>query len=356
MKAIRQDTQRWRAVLDRDRRYDGRFVYAVKTTGIYCKPSCGARRPHKENALFFDSIEAAERAGYRECAKCRLRSVPDDLRAVHAALDFLDSHLDERVTLATLSRHVALSPFHFQRLFKRRVGVSPRVYLATRRAERLKTQLRSARNVTDASFGAGYTDERTAYSDAPRALGMTPGQYRRRGAGKLIAYLVAQTPIGKALIAATTRGIAAIYFGANAQQLEADLRDEYPDATFARYSARLSADLKAQLASGRATVLQQLRGGESLDLGLDINGTAFQSRVWEALRHIPSGQTRTYRDVAKLIGSPGAARAVARACAANKVALVIPCHRVMRSDGELANYRWGARRKRALLALEKVAS
>lgn len=350
-------TQLWEAVQKRDERYDGRFVYGVKTTGIYCKPSCSSRRPRRENAVFFPSIDAAERAGYRECAKCRLRSVPDDVRAVEAALDFLDTHLAERVTLTMLSRHVAMSPFHLQRIFKRRVGVSPRLYLATRRAERLKVGLREASSVSEASLRAGYADQKTAYDDAPRALGMTPGQYRRRGAGKLIAYRVAKTDLGKVLVGVTERGVAAIYLGDNEHRLAADLRAEYPEAIVVRYSSKLGPALQERLCAGLTSVTAQLRGGrKKAALALDITATAFQSQVWKALKRIPIGKTRSYREVAQMIGRPGADRAVARACGANKVALVIPCHRVIRSDGELANYRWGVDRKKTLLALEKAAS
>jgi len=349
-----QTAQFWKAVQDRDSSYDGRLVYAVKTTGIYCKPSCSSRRPLKENAVFFNSVEAAERAGYRECSKCGLRTVPDDVKAVHAALDFLDNHLDERVTLAMLSNHVCMSPFHLQRIFKRRVGVSPKLYLATRRAEQLKAQLRDARSVSEASLSAGYADEKTAYGHASRAFGMTPGQYRRRGAGKLIAYLIADTELGKALIGATNQGIAAIYFGKSERRLAADLRAEYPAATVVRYSEKLGTGLQEQLSRGLATIEEQLRGGIGRAVTLDVVGTAFQSAVWKALEQIPLGKTCSYQEIAKMIGKPKADRAVARACGANKVALVIPCHRVIRADGGLANYRWGRERKKALLALEKT--
>jgi len=347
--------RKWNAVMRRDAAYDLRFVYAVKTTGIYCKPSCSARRPHKENTLFFASARAAAAAGYRECAKCRAASAPEDLRAVQRALDYLESRLHERVSLSTLAAHVGLSPFHFHRMFKRRVGVSPRIYVATRRAERLKRRLREANSVADASLSAGYADERAAYGDAFRALGMTPGAYRRRGAGKLIAYTTAKTGLGRALVAATTRGVAAIYFGDSVDELERELRAEYPEASIAPYSAKLGAEFKAQLSTGVQTVRTQLRGQKSDGISLDVEGTPFQSKVWQALKEIPIGKTRSYNEVARLIGLPGSSRAVARACAANKVALVIPCHRVIRSDGQIASYRWGAQRKKTLLEAEKAS-
>jgi len=347
------EAHRWRAVLERDSRYDDAFVYAVKTTNVFCKPSCSSRRPRKENVRFFRSGQAAIDAGYRECAKCRPMSGQEAERIVRSALEFLENSLDERTTLTDLAKHVALSPFHLQRLFKRHVGVSPRMYVATRRAERLKANLRNASSVASASLNAGYADERGAYGDAFRSLGMTPGQYRRRGDGKSIGYKVIKTPIGQALIAATPRGIAAIYLGDNVEQLEADLRAEYPAAKITRYSSR-AADIKAQLDSAERTVREQLRGHERIRVSFDVEGTPFQSKVWRALTQIPFGETRTYQEVARLIGRSGSSRAVAQACASNKIALVIPCHRVVRSDGNLANYRWGADRKRELLALEKA--
>ena len=348
------DARRWRAVLQRDARYDDAFVYAVKTTNVFCKPSCSARRPRKDNVRFFPSGQAATDAGYRECAKCRPLSGQEAERIIRSALEFLESRLDERTTLTDLAKHVALSPFHLQRIFKRHVGVSPRMYVATRRAERLKAQLRNAASVASASLSAGYADERGAYSDAFRSLGMTPGQYRRRGAGKSIGYKVIKTPIGRALIAATPRGIAAIYLGDDPKQLEADLQAEYPAAKIARYSSRAAADIKGQLEIAERTVREQLRGHAENQVSLDIDGTPFQSKVWRALTQIPFGETRTYQEVAEVIGRSGSSRAVAQACASNKIALVIPCHRVVRSDGNLANYRWGADRKRELLALEKA--
>ena len=349
------DTRRWRAIVRRDPRYDDAFVYGVKTTNVFCKPSCSSRRPNKVNVIFFGSGDAAKDAGYRECSKCRPLSGPEAERIVRVALDFLENRLDQRVTLMELAQHVAMSPFYLQRLFKRHVGVSPRIYVATRRAERLKAHLREKDSVAQASISAGYADERAAYSDARRALGMTPGQYRRRGAGKVIAFRSTKTPLGYALIAATTRGVAAVYLGDDRQRLEADLRAEYPKAKFLRYSDRLDALTKAHLESAEETIQRQILGSQGAQIKLDLEGTPFQSAVWRALQEIPSGQTRTYNEVAASIGRPGASRAVAMACASNRVALVIPCHRVIRADGGLASYRWGGERKKALLQAEKAS-
>ncbi len=339
----------------RDDRFDQAFVYGVKTTGVYCKPSCSARRPRKENVLFFASPEAATDGGFRECAKCRPVSGQDSERIVRSALDLLESRLGERVTLTDLAKYVALSPFYLQRLFKRHVGVSPRVYVATRRAERLKAGLRKDESVASASINAGYPDERAAYPDALRALGMTPGQYRRRGAGKVIAFRARKTPLGFALLAATTRGVAAIYFGDDAKRLEADLRAEYPNATLVQYSDRLDAETKSHLDAAEKAVQRQLRGTHGDRVPLDLDSTPFQSSVWQALQEIPYGETRSYNEVAAFIGRPGASRAVAKACASNRVALVIPCHRVIRADGDVADYRWGVERKKALLQTEKTS-
>lgn len=354
MSAPLSDARRWRAVVRRDARYDDTFVYGVKTTNVFCKPSCGSRRPHRENVVFFSSVDAAAGRGYRECAKCRPASGLDAERIVRAAVNFLEGHLDERVTLTTLAQHVALSPFYLQRLFKRYVGVSPRMYVATRRAERLKIGLRRSESVAAASIHAGYADERAAYGDAMRALGMSPGAYRRRGAGKEIAYKVFRTRLGNALIAATAHGVAAIYLGEDRSQLEADLHAEYPSAKIARCSAGTGHAITAFLVRAEQTVHEQLAGHKINAMPLDVGGTRFQSEVWDAIAQIPTGETRTYQQIARAIGKPGGVRAVARACATNKVALVIPCHRVVRTDGALANYRWGVERKRALLATEKA--
>jgi AraC family transcriptional regulator of adaptative response/methylated-DNA-[protein]-cysteine methyltransferase len=337
---------RWQAVLQRDSAYDGAFVYAVGTTGIYCRPSCPARRPRPENVTFFSHPAAAERAGYRECRRCRPRAettTQDDL--VTRAMIWLNAHLDERVTLSRLAEALQVSPGHLQRTFTRIAGVSPRAYAAARRMESSKTLMRDGASVTTALHGAGFGSSSRFYAQARDALGMTPSSYRKGGDGMAIAYATAESPFGRVLIAATERGICALSIGDIDQDLEAALVAEYPRATIRRDEDALRSALDA--------VTEHLRDRAPLPpLAVDVPGTPFQRRVWQELRAIPAGERRSYGELAAAIGKPDAARAVASACAANRTAIVIPCHRVVRADGEPSGYRWGAERKRALLAAE----
>ncbi len=339
---------KWQHVVARDARQDGRFVFAVRTTGIYCRPSCPSRRPRRDSVEFFPNPNEAERAGYRACLRCKPTQVSEQARYVANARKILDG-AESVVTLAELSKGVGLSPFHLQRLFKRATGLSPREYQSARRLQQVKSGLRKGDDVTTALYDAGFGSSSRLYEQAPQQLGMTPGEYRRGGAGAHIRYAIATTPLGRMLAAATDRGLCAVRFGETAAVLERDLRTEF-------HAAEIHRDDKA-LREYVEPLLAAIRGeNTTIDLPLDIRATAFQRKVWETLQKIPSGETRSYTDVAREIGEPSAVRAVARACASNPVAVAVPCHRVVRSDGELAGYRWGIARKKKLLERERSAS
>lgn len=338
------DESRWAAVLDRDPAGDGHFVYAVASTGIYCRPSCPARRPRREGVAFFAAPEAAEQAGYRPCLRCRPTEANGQHQAVAEAMRLLDES-EPTPSLADLGQAVGMSPSHLQRIFKRATGLSPREYAAMHRAQRLRAGLQAGEPVSDALYNAGYGSVRALYETAHRDLGMSPGAYQRGGQGKAIRYTLRETPLGPMLLAATDRGVCALRFG-EADRLLAELAKEFPKAV-------LTLDQQGLEAYSQA-VVAHLLGKPRLDLPLDVQGTAFQQRVWAALRAIPYGETRTYTQVAALIGEPKAVRAVARACATNPVALVVPCHRVVRKGGELSGYRWGVERKRRLLNQERA--
>ena len=343
-----QHDLQWRQVIDRDARQDGRFVFAVRTTGIYCRPSCPSRRPRRDSVEFFGTTQEAERAGYRACLRCKPTQVSEQAQYVMRARQLLDS-AEGTLTLAQLSKGVGLSPFHLQRLFKRATGLSPREYQAARRMQKIKTQLRKGEVVTTALYEAGFSSPSRLYENADQQLGMTPGTYRRRGAGTKITYALAASPLGRILIAATDRGLCAVRFGENAQSMEQELRAEFSEAVLHRDDNAMRRYLEPLVAS--------LRGDNTtIDLPLDLRATAFQQKVWNQLRQIPRGETRSYSDIAREIGKPAAVRAVARACAANPVAVAIPCHRVVRRDGELAGYRWGLDRKQKLLKAERKTS
>jgi AraC family transcriptional regulator of adaptative response/methylated-DNA-[protein]-cysteine methyltransferase len=339
---------KWQHVVARDARQDGRFVFAVRTTGIYCRPSCPSRRPRRDSVEFFANPNEAERAGYRACLRCKPTQISEQARYVAHARKILDG-AESTVTLAELSKRLELSPFHLQRLFKRATGLSPREYQSARRVQQLKSGLRKGDDVTTALYDAGFGSPSRLYEQAPQQLGMTPGEYRRGGAGANVRYAIVATPLGRMLVAATDRGLCAVRFGETAVQLERDLRAEFHAAEVHREDKALREYVEPLLAAIR---------GESptIDLPLDIRATAFQRKVWETLKKIPSGETRSYTDVAREIGEPSAVRAVARACASNPVAVAVPCHRVVRSDGELAGYRWGIERKKKLLEREQRAS
>jgi len=342
-----EEAQRWQAVLDRDRRADGRFWFAVATTGIYCRPSCAARRPRRENVRFFARSEEAEQAGFRPCRRCDPRRAggPDREDELVAAVRQRIEASEEVPTLERLARETGWSPYHLQRTFKRATGMSPRAYAQAHRTERLKRRLRSGDDVTTALYAAGYGSSRALYESAATQLGMTPSRYRRRGAGLRIAYTLLPGPLGDVLVAGTDAGLCSVRLG-SAPRLVAELREEFGAAEIRRDDRPFAAH--------RAALRQWLEGADAaLDFPLAVDGTAFQWLVWSAIRAIPYGETRTYGEIAQSIGRPGAARAVARACASNPVALVIPCHRVVRGDGELGGYRWGMKRKAKLLAQER---
>jgi AraC family transcriptional regulator of adaptative response/methylated-DNA-[protein]-cysteine methyltransferase len=338
----------WAAVRGRDAAFDGRLVYAVSTTGVFCRPSCPSRRPRREHVAFFAGAQEARRAGYRPCRRCAPEA---ELAPAAVALDrvrtHIDEHLDERLTLGRLAAVAGLSPAHLQRSFRARFQLSPREYAQRRRAERFKKHVREGRSVTDALYEAGYSSGSRLYEGAYEELGMTPGTYRKGGQGAHIRYSFATSALGRLLVAATDRGVCSVQLGDTEAVLEAALRRQYPRATFERDERSLRPTL--------AAILAHLDGGvRQLDLPLDVAATAFEWRVWKALREIPYGQTRSYAEVAEAVGQPRAARAVAQACAHNRVALLVPCHRVVRGDGSAGGYRWGESRKRRLLAQEKA--
>jgi len=342
-------TRQWRIVLARDRRFDGAFVYAVRSTGIYCRPSCPSRRPRRTMVQFYAIPEAAEAAGFRACRRCRPTQSPAADPAVAVVRELcraIDANPDGPADLATLAQRAGLSPHQLLRAFRRVLGVSPKAYREARRVTRLKTSLKTHRHVSPAIYDAGYSSPSRVYERAAGALGMTPATYRRGGRGATIRYAVAASPLGVLLVAATDRGICRIGLGDAPPALEHDLRVEFPASTIHRDRGTLTGWVQR--------ILRHLEGrAPHFDLPLDIRATAFQQRVWAELRKIPYGRTRSYQAVARAIGRPRAARAVARACATNPVCLAIPCHRVVREDGALGGYRWGIERKRALLDRER---
>jgi AraC family transcriptional regulator of adaptative response/methylated-DNA-[protein]-cysteine methyltransferase len=344
------DVQRWTAVLARQSARDGEFVYAVATTGVYCRPSCPSRRPRRENVQFFLTTEQAERAGYRACLRCRPKSVTGNPQAdgVKTICRYIEQHLDEPLTLGRLGKEFHQSPFHLQRRFKAVLGITPREYADSCRLRQLKRNLQSGDSVTRAMYDAGYGSSSRLYERTASQLGMTPDKYRRGAIAAAIRYTCADSPLGRMLIAATERGICSIQFARTDGELLEGLKREFP------FAGR-KAD-KSGLASWVSALLEHMRGRElNSALPLDIRATAFQRRVWAYLQSIPFGTTRSYSQVAKAIGRPTAARAVARACATNPVAVEIPCHRVVREDGSMGGYRWGLERKKNLLEMEQHA-
>jgi AraC family transcriptional regulator, regulatory protein of adaptative response / methylated-DNA-[protein]-cysteine methyltransferase len=338
---------RWPSVLSRDPNADGQFFYSVATTGIYCRPSCASRTPRPENVRFHASCEAAEQAGFRPCKRCRPDQPP--LARQHADMVAGICRLMEQAEsvppLAELARHAGMSVYHFHRLFKAATGLTPRAYAAARRGERLRRELASDGTVTDAIFEAGYGSSSRFYETAGQLLGMTPTTYRSGGDNTAIRFALGECSLGALLVACSARGICEISLGDDPETLVRALQDRFP---------------KAELRGGEsdfeqwvATVVGFIEAPPlGLDLPLDVRGTAFQQRVWQALREIPPGTTASYTEIARRIGAPNAVRAVAGACAANTLAVAIPCHRVVRNDGALSGYRWGVERKQALLERE----
>jgi len=349
--SLEQNTQSlyWHAVLARDGSQDGRFVFAVSSTGVYCRPSCPARRPRRENVTFFRKPDEAENAGYRACLRCRPKAAGSNgtTEMVKAMCRYIQQHLDEPLTLARLGEEFHQSPFHLQRTFKSVLGITPRAYADSCRMNQLKDNLRAGHSVTRSMYDAGYSSSSRLYERTASQLGMTPDKYRRGAIAAPIRYTCTDSPLGRMLIAATDKGICAIQFGNSDGELEQGLKHEFPFANRRRDDEAMQ--------SWKKDLLRQMRGQRlNTALPLDIQATAFQRRVWAHLQSIPFGATRSYAAVAKAIGQPTATRAVARACATNPVAVAIPCHRVVSKSGDMGGYRWGVERKRALLEMEHV--
>ncbi|WP_428420985.1 bifunctional DNA-binding transcriptional regulator/O6-methylguanine-DNA methyltransferase Ada [Methylibium sp.] len=341
---------RWAAVVARDPQADGRFFYSVRSTGVYCRPSCPARAARPENVAFHATAADAQRAGFRPCLRCK----PDQLslaarQAARVAelCRFIEA-AEQAPTLEELARHAGMSAYHLHRVFKAATGLTPRAYAAAHRARRLREALGRSGTVTDAIYGAGYNSGGRFYEEADQVLGMTATRYRAGGADTAIRFAIGQCSLGAILVAQSDRGVCAILIGDDPDTLAHDLQDRFPQAQLIGGEAAFE-----QLVARVVGFVEAPRLG--LDLPLDVRGTAFQQRVWQALREIPAGRTASYADIAQRIGNPKSVRAVAQACGANALAVAIPCHRVVRSDGALSGYRWGVERKRALLEREAKA-
>ena len=347
------DEGRWQATLAREASFDGEFVYAVLSTGIYCRPSCPSRKPQREQVAFFPLPEIAEQMGFRPCRRCKPQQQPSDdphISMARKVCQYISECSDGLPTLEDLSAHVGTSPHHLQKVFRRVVGITPRSYADACRLGDLKARLQEGWTVTDALYESGYGSSSRLYEKASSQLGMTPAAYRRRGQGLSIAYAVVECSLGFLLVASTMRGVCAVRLGDDETTLEETLKDEYSAAEIQRDDVGMKEYLEP--------LLQQLSGKRTrLDMRLDseIQATAFQRLVWEQLRNIPWGETRSYGEIANAIGQPKSVRAVANACGANPVALVTPCHRAVRKDGSLGGYRWGIERKKRLLANEQAA-
>jgi AraC family transcriptional regulator of adaptative response/methylated-DNA-[protein]-cysteine methyltransferase len=344
------DAERWDAVQRRDQRADGAFWYSVSSTGVYCRPSCGARPALRRNVRFHDSRGDAEQAGFRACLRCKPDQPPlaeRHAQAVAQACRLIDA-AEEGLDLDSLAQACGMSRFHFHRIFKAHTGITPKAYAAARRARRLQQGLAQAPSVTEALYAAGFNSSGRFYAASSAVLGMSPKAFRAGGSGAAIRFAIGQCSLGAILVAATDKGICAILMGDDPDPLVRDLQDRFPHA-----------ELRGAEADFEATVARVVGFVESprigLDLPLDVRGTAFQQRVWQALRAIPSGQTVSYAELAERVGLPSGARAIAGACAANPVAVAIPCHRVVRQDGSISGYRWGVERKAALLKRESGA-
>jgi AraC family transcriptional regulator of adaptative response/methylated-DNA-[protein]-cysteine methyltransferase len=341
--------QYWRAALARDARADGTFILGVRSTRVYCRPSCPARRPLRQNVVFFRTGEEAERQGFRACLRCKPNEKSGALSLVErAARELAHSH-EENIRVAALAKKLGATSSALRRAFQQVAGLAPRDLADALRLKRFKSMLRDGKNITEALYATGYGSSSRVYEQSDAKLGMTPAAYQKGGKGMKLNYTIAKSPLGKVLVAATERGVSAVYMGGEDQALLAELRDEYPRAEIA--------PAKQSYQKWVGEIVRQIEGRPaSEELPLDVKGTAFQRRVWQELQRIPRGTTRTYTQVAQSLGQPRAVRAVARACATNPVSIVVPCHRVVRADGSLAGYRWGLSRKEQLLAAERSAS
>jgi AraC family transcriptional regulator of adaptative response/methylated-DNA-[protein]-cysteine methyltransferase len=358
--AVQSDTKtagdpRWARVQARDRSADGTFYYAVKTTGVFCRPSCAARAPKPENVRFFHTAAEAEQAGFRACLRCRPLAADRDLLAekMQQMAEFIRAHAGEPLPLARLAAHASLSPSHLQRTFKAIVGVSPKEFQAAERIRTFKSRLRSGDSILSATFDTGYGSTSRIYERVDGGLGMTPSAYRAGGAGEAIRYAVRETSLGLLMMAATERGVCFVQFGALTGALLAQLTAEFPQAVIEPSPAGAAAPLDVWI---HALNEHLSRSGPRPDLPLDLRGTAFQIQVWRFLLSVKPGMVVSYTEVAQGIGAPQAVRAAASACAANRVAILVPCHRALRADGGLGGYRWGLDRKRALLDAERTSS
>ena len=341
------DDERWMAVVRRDSAADGVFFYSVRSTGVYCRPSCGARLPRRHNVAFHRTVSDAERAGFRPCKRCRPNDAPLAARRaadVARACRMIEAS-DTMPPLESLARAVGMSRFHFHRVFKAVTGLTPQEYAAAQRASRVRRELRQSATVTDAIYGAGFNSNGRFYAKASEVLGMTPTDFRAGGSGSSIRFALGECSLGSILVAASEKGVCAILLGNDPEPLARDLQDRFPKATLMGGDAEFEAWVAKVVGFVEAPRL-------GLDLPLDVRGTAFQQRVWRALSDIPLGSTASYSEIARKIGAPRSVRAVAQACAANSLAVAIPCHRVVRNDGNLTGYRWGVERKRALLDRE----
>jgi AraC family transcriptional regulator, regulatory protein of adaptative response / methylated-DNA-[protein]-cysteine methyltransferase len=347
----------WRAVSERDHRADGSFVFAVQSTGIYCRPSCPARRPRREQVRFFLNANDAEQAGFRACRRCRPETLVNGeetgngsyAELIERTCRYINDHLDDDVTLKRLSKEIGMSVFHLQRLFRQALGVTPRQYTEVRRLEQFKSRLREGETVTTARYEAGYRSSCRLYDHIHEKIGMTPTHYRRGGEGMHITYTIVACSLGHLLVGATERGICIVSLNDDDATLENILHQEYPAADLTHDVSSLTESVEEIL----SYLEKKDQGQKILRLPLDVYATAFQWRVWQVLRTIPYGETRSYGEIAHDLGDKKKARAVAQACARNPVALIVPCHRVVRGDGVSGGYRWGADRKRHLLTMEQ---
>ncbi|MUL37758.1 bifunctional DNA-binding transcriptional regulator/O6-methylguanine-DNA methyltransferase Ada [Gloeocapsopsis dulcis] len=337
----------WQAVVSRDSKFDGKIFYGVHSTKIYCRPSCPSRKPNRSQVTIFQSAQAAELQGFRPCKRCQPHAIAPTINKILTACRYIEAQSDRVPTLTELSTQVAMSPTHFQRVFKQIVGVTPFEYGNAQRRERLKQHLHQGVKITDALYEVGYGSSSRLYEQAPEQLGMTPARYKQHGRGEEIRYTSANSPLGYLTIAATKRGICSVKLGDDLAKLENELHNEFCHASLHRADEELQEWTQA--------LINYLSGKLSLsELPYDVKATAFQIQVWEALKQIPFGTTVSYSDVACSIGHPTAIRAVARACATNPIALIIPCHRVLPKAGGLGGYRWGVSRKQALLEMEQL--
>src|SRR6184192_2212587 len=336
----------WRATLARDSRADGSFVLAVRSTHIYCRPSCPARRPLRRNVMFFRTREEAEKQGYRPCLRCRPNEIAGPVALVQRAVGHFAESSEDGVRLGAVAAALGTTQGTLRRAFLQVTGLKPRELAEALRIKRFKAMLRAGKSITDALYETGYGSSSRVYERSNAQLGMTPATYRKGGLGMKLGYTIAKSPLGKVHVAATERGVSAVYLGDDESKLVAELGEEYPRAEIAAASNGFERWVKE--------VLQRIEGRPPhIELPLDLQATAFQRRVWKELQRIPRGSTRTYSQVAHSVGRPKAVRAVARACASNPVSIVVPCHRVIREDGALAGYRWGLSRKEQLLASER---